>query len=71
MELVFQKLFEKYLPGRIPCHSVYDVEILHKAYIALGYPDEPVMQANVKSIYKKYGLDAEGIAQAVRNAYEN
>lgn len=42
-----------------------------RKYIALGYPDEPVMQANVKSIYRKYGLDAEGIAQAVRNAYEN
>lgn len=37
----------------------------------LGYPDEPVLQADIRSIYKKYGLDADGIVKAAAELSEH
>ncbi len=45
-------------------------QALDQKVISLGYSDEPIKQGTIAQLRRKYGIDAEGIADAVKKAMQ-
>jgi 1-deoxy-D-xylulose-5-phosphate synthase len=43
---------------------------IHKPVLRLGFPDKFIEQGDVESLFKKYNLDAESIANTILQKYK-